>query len=112
MNYLRILTVFGPYIAIAVLVGLLAMTNSRLTKAREEVGVWKQKHATQVTYAAGLNAQLREANDRIKATAKAGSISYGHCQDLVANDAAKNFDLGVTFGKATCATPSSTAPSR
>ena len=81
--------------------------------AREDVGEWKQKHTTQVTYSAGLTNQLDEANAKIKATAKAGAISYGHCQDLAANDASKNFDLGVTFGRATCpALPPSSPPSR
>lgn len=80
--------------------------------AREDVGKWRERHATQATYSAGLKSQLAEANAKIKATAKAGAVSYGQCQDLAANDASKNFDLGVTFGRATCpALPSSPAPS-
>lgn len=113
MNYLALAKTSGPYVAIALLIAASALFYSNWQGAREDVGEWKTKAATQATYSAGLKSQLAEANAKISDTAKAGAVSYGHCQDLVANDASKNFDLGVTFGRATCpATPSSPAPSR
>lgn len=100
-------------IAIAALAGLASLFFANWQGAREEVGEWKAKHDTQAVYSAGLRTQLDEANAKINKTAKAGAVSYGHCQDLVANDTSKNFDLGVTFGRATCpALPSSSPPSR
>jgi len=105
MSWTKLAMTFGPYVAIAILLGLSVLFFNNWQTAREDVGAWKNKHATQVTYAAGLKVQLAEANAKINKTAEAGSVSYGHCQDLVANDAAKNFDNGVTFGKATCPVP-------
>lgn len=99
---LALVKTFGPYVAIAFLLGLCVLFYSNWQGAREEVGAIKVKLAAQATYSAGLTNQLAEANAKIKSTAKEGAVSYGHCQDLVANDASKNFDLGVTFGRATC----------
>jgi hypothetical protein len=93
------------YLAMAALAAAAALFFANWQGAREEVGVWKTKEATQAAYSAGLRNQLAEANAKINDTAKAGAVSYGHCQDLVANDASKNFDLGVTFGRATCPAP-------
>lgn len=95
---------------ILIALALCALFYYNWQNAREDVGEWRQKYNTQVTYSRGLENQLAEANEKIKSTAKAGSISYGHCQDLVANDASRNFDLGVTFGRATCPAISSPQP--
>lgn len=90
----------------AVIIGLVitaATLNDKLKGAREDVGEWREKHNTQVQYAAGLKVALDEANAKITSTAKAGEISFGHCQALAATDVNKAFDTGVIFGKATCA---------
>ena len=102
MPMIPLLIKFWPYIAMAALAATAALFFANWQGAREEVGVWKAKAGTQAAYSAGLRNQLAEANAKINDTAKAGAVSYGHCQDLVANDASKNFDLGVTFGRATC----------
>lgn len=105
MNYLQIAKWAGGLLVAAALVFCFIMWQN----AREEVGELKTKLDYQTTYSAGLKNQLAEANTKINSTAKAGAVSYGHCQDLVANDAGRNFDLGVTFGRASCPVISSSA---
>jgi hypothetical protein len=98
MNWINILKVAIPVLVVIAL----GFCFIQWQNARQEVGEWKAKYQTQTTYAAGLTNQLADANKKINSTAHEGAVSYGHCQDLVANDAAKNFDIGVTFGRATC----------
>lgn len=98
------------YIGLALAGLAIASLSWLLVSSYKSNGKLQEKLSVQATYSAGLKSQLDEANNKIKSTAQAGAVSYGHCQDLVANDATRNFDLGVTFGRATCPATISPAP--
>jgi hypothetical protein len=102
MNFALIALKYWKYGVMIALAVLLAITYNKWQRTREEVGVQKRIVVERNTENLGLRNQLTEANNKINSTAKKGAVSYGQCQDLVANDAAKNFDTGVAFGRATC----------
>lgn len=107
MSYIRLAMAAG----VAILLGLCVLFYANWQRAREDVGSWKTAYDGKETEVKGLRNQLTEANNKINSTAKAGAVSYGQCQDLAANDASKNFDMGVAFGRATCpAATSSPSP--
>lgn len=92
-------------IAIVVLLTAVTVTGYALADSYKSNGKLQEKLKAQTTYSGGLLNQLEECNKRVTSTAQEGAVSYGRCQDLAMNDATKNFDLGVTFGRATCPKP-------
>jgi len=95
-------------IAIIILTVALTVTGYALADSYKSNGKLQEKLKAQTTYSGGLLNQLEECNKKVTSTAQEGAVSYGRCQDLVMNDATKNFDLGVTFGRATCPSVSAT----
>lgn len=100
MNYLALLRLWP---AIPIILTVVFFLNWQA--AREEVGKVKESRATWITSYKALEANLAKANAQLDSVAQQGAVSLGRCQELVASDSAKSFDLGVEFGKSTCAKP-------
>ncbi len=98
---------FWPHIGFAVAGALAVLFFSLWQGAREDVGRWKEAHRQAAAQSVAFEKQLKAANDKIRATAQAGAVSYGQCQDLAATDVSRAFDRGVLFGRSTCAAPQS-----